>query len=136
MSTPNAPLPPFPRHVTAIQAAHADLMTEIKEILGLIDLAPQMALFLAAIGDRTIISRSDVVNSQIFFGTNSSYAIAALKKKGFIREIQASADRRRRSVALTPAGLELARKIRIALAKPEKNPNARTPRYDPFRESV
>ena len=105
---------PMPPHILDIQSNYASLINEVKEIIGDLGITPQSALMMAFIGEEKITICTMVVR-QYLIGTNPNYTLQRLESSGFLVMADNSADRRKRTISLTPKGIALSDKIRSKL---------------------
>ncbi len=104
----------LPQDITQTLAAYSRLMAKLRNCHIGRTLDPNMALILTFIGDRTVYP--DEITKTGLFGSNLSYSLSCLEKRGLLSSTQDKVDRRRRSYRATSTGISMVKQINALLA--------------------
>jgi DNA-binding MarR family transcriptional regulator len=107
-------IPPTPPEMLSIHAAYQAMMAKIADAIGDdYEIAPQAGFLIAAIGDQCV--KPSDITARRWCGTNTTYSLTRLIRLGLAVETPCTYDARRKYISLTSDGLELARRIRLAI---------------------
>lgn len=107
---------PMADHVLPLQVQYHEMMSRIEVISQRNRIPPAACLMLGFVGDQKI-NASAIKANRYYIGKNTSYNVNALIQMEFVIMDDDVQDSRKKTLMLTPDGLEVARQVREALAR-------------------
>lgn len=117
---------PINPHIIKIQSAYKKMLGATSYSGSSRQLPAQVMVLIACLGDQKL-TPTNMARRGYWIGTNLSYTLSELEKRGLIVREQNTADRRNVNISLSEAGLELCASIRIALNSIDWSENEKSP---------